>query len=84
MNDFETSKREQYEVEALLTPTFEDLDGKWAHEAEIQKARQGLMAELASNNSAAERQIIHNILYDLKTARHNANSHMNKVARLKR
>lgn len=84
MGDFETTKREQYEVEALLNPTFKDLDGKYEHEAEIAKARKGLMDELAVNPSAAERQIIHNILYDLKTARHNTNSRMNQVARNKR
>ena len=84
MNDFETSKREEYGVEALLNPTFEDLDGKYAHEADIQKARNGLMNELATNDSVAERQIIHDILYDLKTARHNTNAHMNKIARNKR
>lgn len=84
MNDFETTKREQYGVEALSNPTFEDLDGKYEHEAKIGKARKGLMDELASNNSAAERQIIHNILYDLKTARHNTNARMNKVAGFRR
>ena len=84
MDNFETSKREQYGVEALLNPTFEDLDGKYEHERKIAEARKGLMAELASNNSAAERQIIHNVLYDLKTARHNTNSRMNQVARNKR
>lgn len=84
MDNFETSKREQYGVEALLNPTFEDLDGKYEHEQEIAKARKGLMNELATNDSSAERQILHDILYDLKTARHNTNSRMNQVARLKR
>ena len=84
MGDFEIAKRVEYEIQALLSPAFEDLDGKYEHEAEIAKARKGLMDELAVNPSAAERQIIHNILYDLKTARHNTNSRMNQVARNKR
>lgn len=84
MNDFETTKREQYKIEELSNPEFTDLDGKYEHEAKIGEARKGLMNELASNDSAAERQIIHNILYDLKTARHNTNSRMNKVAGFRR
>ena len=84
MNEFETIKREQYKIEELSNPEFNDLDGKYEHEAKIQEARRGLMNELSTNGSVAERQIIHNILYDLKTARHNTNSRMNQVARLKR
>lgn len=84
MSDFYNEKREQYGIEALLNPTFEDIDGKYEHEEKIRKARLGLMEEFAENDSAEQRQCVHDLLYDLKTARHNTNARMNQVARNKR
>ncbi len=84
MTDFETSKREEYKIEELSNPTFTDLDGKWKALEEIQKARAGLMEELRTNNNATERQMIHDMLYDLKTAKHNVETRMANIARGRR
>lgn len=84
MNEFETSKREEYRIEELSNPTFTDLDGKWKALEEIQKARAGLMDELRTNDSAKERQSLHDIIYDLKGAKHAVEAHMVKIVRNRR
>jgi len=80
LKQFDETKREEYEIERLMNIKFTDLEGKYAAQEEIQKVRAGLMQELTDNNSSEERQIIHNILYDLKTAKHNTEVNMRKIA----
>lgn len=84
MSDFETTKREQYEIERLNNPTFGDLDGKFEALAEIQKVRQELLQEMGTNENPEERQALQDILYDLKTARHNVELRMADIARGRR
>jgi hypothetical protein len=86
MNDlaqFREKKMKQAEIEKYNTVRIADREEHDALFEEIQAHRSKLMGELSTNNSAQERQIIHDVLYDLKTVKNKIGSQLTAIVRAK-
>ena len=84
MNDlaqFRETKMEQAEVNRFDTVKVTDREHGEALQAEIAAHRAILMKELTDNGNAQERQIIHDVLYELKTVRNKIGSQITAIGR---
>lgn len=81
LKQFREEKMKQAELERFQTVKIQDRDEAETLFAEIQAHRATLMGELRTNGSSAERQIIHDVLYELKTVRNMIGSQLTSIGR---
>lgn len=81
LKQFREDKMAQAEIERFDTVKIKDREEAETLFGEIQHQRAKLMNELRDNDSNDERQIIHDVLYELKTVRNKIGSQLNAIGR---